>query len=175
MCVMEVSHPQEGGAIGRDGSFEALFRVEYPRLVEALYLLTGDASEAEEMAQEALARVYQRWDDVMRMASPGGYAYRVAVNLNRRRMRRYRVLVRHPTDGPDVSDDPAASAAGRTDVVRAVRALPRGQQEAVVLVELLDLTPAEAAQILRIRPASVRSRVHRAKVTLRASLEETND
>jgi RNA polymerase sigma-70 factor (ECF subfamily) len=45
--------------------------------------------------------------------------------------------------------------------------LPPGQRAAVLLVEWLGLDSTEAAKILAVRPASVRSRVHRAKENLR--------
>jgi len=61
--------------------FKVFFRDEYRGLVRALYLLTADQAEAEELAQETMARVYERWDRVSGMESPSGYAYRVAVNL----------------------------------------------------------------------------------------------
>lgn len=44
--------------------FEEFFRAEYPGLVRAFYVLTADQAEAEELAQEAMARAYERWDRV---------------------------------------------------------------------------------------------------------------
>src|SRR5207247_4027686 len=72
--------------------FDDFFADEYPRLGRALYLLTGDREEAEDLAQELMARAYERWDRIQTMASPAGYVYRVATNLHRRRWRR-RLLV----------------------------------------------------------------------------------
>jgi hypothetical protein len=42
-------------------TFEAFFEREYAPLVRLAYLLSGDRAEAEEIAQEAMARVYERW------------------------------------------------------------------------------------------------------------------
>src|SRR6266705_149704 len=83
-----VRRPPEA-TIDRAGApgFEAVHAEEYRRLVKALFLLAGDQTEAEEVAQEALTRVFERWDQVRGMDSPVGYAYRVAFNLNRRRIR----------------------------------------------------------------------------------------
>ena len=50
-------------------SFERFFEVEYPRLARALLLLTGDPREAEDLAQEALARAFERW---ARVGGAGG-------------------------------------------------------------------------------------------------------
>jgi hypothetical protein len=45
-------------------SFESFFAAEYPRLGRALTVLTGRPAEAEELAQETLVGVYERWDRV---------------------------------------------------------------------------------------------------------------
>src|SRR2546428_3542908 len=68
--------------------FRAFFEAEYRRLARAVYLLTDDIAEAEDVAQEAMVRVYERWERVRAMDSPTGYLYRTAMNLNRSRLRK---------------------------------------------------------------------------------------
>src|ERR671914_2420350 len=65
--------------------FAEFFELEHARLGRAIYLLTGDAVEAEDLVQEAMARAFERWDRVSLMAEPAGYVYRIASNLHRRR------------------------------------------------------------------------------------------
>jgi RNA polymerase sigma factor (sigma-70 family) len=74
-----------------DRSFGAFFEKEYARLARALFLITGDAFEAEELAQDAMVRVLERWDRVGRLDSPTGYLYRTAMNLHRNGLRRLAV------------------------------------------------------------------------------------
>ena len=62
------------GDVAEAVDFEEFFQVEYRGLVRALYLLTGDQGEAEELAQATMARVYERWDRVRVMESPAGTA-----------------------------------------------------------------------------------------------------
>ena len=86
-------------------AFGIFFDGEYPQLCRALVLLVGDAFEAEELAQEAMTRVLERWDRVREMDSPTGYVYRTALNLQRKRIRRLAVRARRvfadvPTDDP---------------------------------------------------------------------------
>ena len=146
--------------------FEEFFQVEYPRTVKAVYLLTGSRAEAEDLAQEALARAYERWDRVRVMESPGGYVYRTAVNLNRKRLRRLAAAARRVFD-PPAENDPMSAVEARSETVRLLMTLPKSQREALILVDWLGMGSEEAGRLLRIRPASVRSRVHRARAVLR--------
>lgn len=146
--------------------FAEFFSREYARLARACLLLTGSPAEAEDLTQDALARVYARWDEVGSMGSPEGYLYRTALNLNRKRLRRLAVQARHLRT-PIARRDELDVAEERLDVLRAVAALPRGQREAVVLVDWFDLDIPEVAGLLGIAQASVRGRLHRARRTLR--------
>src|SRR5262245_47379469 len=106
--------------------FHRFFQVEYRRLAQAAYLLTGDHYEADELAQQAMVRIYERWPRVRAMASPSGYLYRTAMNLHRSHLRRLAVRARR---GLSVSPppDPAQVAEARDSVARALAALPAGQ------------------------------------------------
>jgi RNA polymerase sigma-70 factor (ECF subfamily) len=152
-------------------SFEEFFQAEHVRLARALYLLTGSAAEADELAQEAMVRVYERWDRVRQMDSPQGYLYRTALNLHRSRLRWLATRARHIVHAT-ASPDPAEVVQGRDDLARALASLPTGQREAVVLVEWLGMDQEEAATALGIRPGSIRARLSRAKADLRRMLEE---
>lgn len=150
-------------------SFSAFFEAEYPGLVRGMRALTRDLAEAEELAQEAMTRTYERWERVRAMDSPQGYVYRAAVNLNRKRIRRLAVSARHLLD-PARSHEPGAGS----DIAMALEALPGNQREALVMVVWFGLSAEEAAPILGIAPGSVRSRLSRARASLRKSLGETN-
>jgi RNA polymerase sigma-70 factor (ECF subfamily) len=150
--------------------FDSFYREEYARLVRALLLLTPDPTDAEDLAQEALSRVFERWDRVRQMESPHGYLYRTALNLNRKRIRRLLVHARRasalrPPERADLS-----LIEDRIAVRAAVQSLPRGQREALVLVDLLQVATTEAAKILGIAPVSVRSRLMDARRNLRIRL-----
>jgi DNA-directed RNA polymerase specialized sigma24 family protein len=61
---------------------------EWPRLVGSLSLYTGDADLAEELAQEAVARVCRHWRRVRTMDAPAAWLHRVARNLAHSHFRR---------------------------------------------------------------------------------------
>jgi RNA polymerase sigma-70 factor, ECF subfamily len=153
--------------------FEGFFHAQYPGLVRALYLLTGDQDEAEELAQATMARVYERWDRVRVMESPAGYVYRAAVNLHRRRLRHLTVRARRLLAMAVHAESTRPAGPGvRLELADAIASLPTGQRQAFLLVEWLGMSSQEAARILRIAPASVRTRVHRARAALRKRLGE---
>jgi RNA polymerase sigma-70 factor (ECF subfamily) len=151
----------------RSLSFAQFFEREHLRLGRAIFLLTGDRDEAEDLVQEALARAYERWDRVSQMGEPAAYVYRIASNLHRRRSRtrlRQRTLVERRI----VQDsDPGDVADARMDVLAALAMLPQDQRDALVLVEMFGFDTETAAQALGIRPVSVRVRLHRARLRLR--------
>jgi RNA polymerase sigma factor (sigma-70 family) len=166
--MRDVTLPVEARIEARD--FESFFRAEYRSLFQALVLLVGDAFEAEEIAQETMTRVLEDWDRIGRMDSPTGYAYRTALNLQRKRIRRLAVRARQRF-APIPVGDIGPAAGDREDVQRALASLPVGQRAAVVLVDWLDMDTEEAGRVLGIKAASVRVRLHRARTVLRETLE----
>lgn len=176
----EVQGSREAAPEGRgEADFEGFFGRVYPRLAGALVLLIGDSAEAEEIAQEAMARVCERWERVQRMSSPEGYAFRTALNLNKKRLRRLAVRLRWlagatraegPGVGPDPSGDALSAVEIRNDVRRALAHIPPAQREALVLVDWLEMDSRETGEVLGIDASSVRSRVQRARAALRELL-----
>ncbi len=156
---------------GSGRAFEEFFQAEYTGLVRSCFLLTADLGEAEELAQDAMARAYERWDQVRGMESAGGYVYRTAVNLNRNRLRHLAVQARRSLAMASRGrEDPQPVT--RMDLAAAFAALPVGQREAFMLVEWLGFSAEEAGLTLGIAPSSVRSRLHRARTVLRERLGE---
>lgn len=147
-------------------SFEEFFEGTYERLLRALFLVIGNRQEAEDATQEAFVRVYERWDSVRGRPNPAGYAYRVALNVYRSRLRRVGAAARRiwMEDQPDE----IAAADDRDVIGRALATLPRGHREALVLVDWLGMTDEEAGRILGVAPVTVRVRLSRARPRMRA-------
>jgi len=74
--------PSDSSAIADDRieEFEAFFDREKAGLFRALGPVTRNRFEAEELAQDPLLSVYERWDRVAEMDYPTGYLYRTALN-----------------------------------------------------------------------------------------------
>ena len=145
--------------------FESFFRDEHEGLFRALWLITRDRQEAEEVMQDAFLQLWARWDRVQRHPDPVAYLYRTAMNLWRSRLRRAVVAARklvhterHADEMTDVEE--------RDVVVRALAGLPARQRAAIVLMDVLDLSSVRAGEVLGIRPVTVRVLAARARATL---------
>lgn len=156
------------GAVDPDGLVEALYRAEHQRIVRLAYLLTGDAPFAQEVGQEAFARLLPR---VQETREPAAYLRTVAVNLCRDRGRREGTARRHPPAPPGVSPAPGLPA-DLDEVWLAVQALPARRRDAVVLRYWADLPTDEIARLLHARPATVRSLLHRGLASLKEVLAD---
>jgi RNA polymerase sigma-70 factor (sigma-E family) len=149
--------------------FTDFFRHRYETLLRAMYLITGDRFEAEDLAQDAFVKACQRWDRVQHMDNPTGYLYRTAVNAHRSSLRRVALAARRTLSLQQ--SDPISQSDDRDRIRRALAALPMNQREAVVLVEWLGMSDVEASQALGISPVAVRVRISRAKASLRFLIE----
>jgi RNA polymerase sigma-70 factor (sigma-E family) len=150
-----------------DAAITAVFEAQYGRLCRLAYLLTGDASRAEEVVMEAFVRSLTSWR--RRGADePGAYLRRAVVNLCRNRRRRA-WLERH--HARLVVEESAASREPVDHVWVAVRALPPRQRAAVVLRYWDDLGEAEIAAALGCSVGTVKSQLSKARATLAAALQ----
>ena len=150
-------------------SFEDFFEVEHARLLRALFLVTGNVQEAEELMQDAFLAVWERWDRVAAMDEPVGYLYRTAMNRFRSRLRRAARAARKVV-GAAEGGDAFAAADEREVLARALATLPERQRAALVLTELLGYGSEEAGRILGVKDVTVRSLASQARAALRKDL-----
>jgi len=151
-----------------DLDFETWYLDQHPRLIASLLLVTGDVDLAREAVDEACVRALARWPRVARMASPGGYVYRIALHEAWRRQRRARLeqhlLARHRPE--------AAVPAPAGEAWELVRALPPRQRAAVVLRYIADLTEADVARAMGVSRSTVSSTLADAHRALAQRLED---
>jgi RNA polymerase sigma-70 factor (ECF subfamily) len=153
------------GRVASTASFEDLFLAQREHLFSALWLVTRDRHEAEEIAQDAFVRVWERWERRGAPDDPTAYLFRTAMNLLRNRRRRAAVALRRAV-GHEPAPDVLEAVETQDAVLRALGALTPRQRAALVLVDLLDLTSEEAGRALGIRPATVRVLAARGRTAL---------
>jgi RNA polymerase sigma-70 factor (ECF subfamily) len=151
--------------------FEDFFAGQHERLFRALWLVTRNRHEAEEIMQEAFLKVWERWGRVATGPDPAAYLYRTAMNLWRSRLRRAGVAFRKAFHQIQ-ADDEMAAVEERDAVVRALAPLPPRQRAAVVLMDVLDLSSERAGEALGVAGVTVRVLAARARVTLAKEMGE---
>jgi RNA polymerase sigma factor (sigma-70 family) len=160
----------KAGAMGADTGqpYEACFRDLFAISYRVSYRILGDRSQAEDVAAEACARAYARWQTVSPHAEP--WVARVAGNLALDEVRR---LVRwRKREGAlhdrDLGTDPQRIE--RFDLQEALRKLSKRQREVLILRYVADLSEREVADILGCSVGTVKSTASRAAGLLRTGL-----
>jgi RNA polymerase sigma-70 factor, ECF subfamily len=162
--------PEDGTVQGL--SFEAFFGQHHDDLFAAMWLVTRDRHEADEIAQEAFLRLLERWRRVSAMEDPEGYLYRTAMNVFRSRKRRASLAMRRVAQ-PSSSTDVIAGVERREMLVRAMAGLTLRERAAVVLTDVLGYSSEEAGSWLNIKPVTVRVLASRGRA--RMHKEMSND
>jgi RNA polymerase sigma-70 factor (sigma-E family) len=145
-------------------TFDELFDQRYLPMVRLAYALVGSREIAEELVQDAFARVYERW---RRIDQPAAYLRTAVVNGCKNEHRRRRTRKRLAPDPERATATPPASV----DFLDDLRMLTPRQRTAVVLRYHEGLGEAEIAAAMGVRPGTVKSTLHRALELLRAQVE----
>lgn len=153
----------------REG-LEELYSAFYPRLVGELTVVAGSRASAEDCAHEAFTRLVLHWNKVSQHDSPIAWlrtvGYRLAVDEQRRSRRQL------AASDPDPPARPVDDHPHHTEIWQAILDLPAIQREVVVRRAVHDLTDAEIADDLAVPIGTVKSRLSRARTSLRSRLGE---
>lgn len=157
-------------------TIEAVWRIEGPRIVGALARMTGDMSQAEDVAQDALAEALASWPAAGIPRNAGAWltaaAKRRAIDAWRRRERldeRHRTLAHDLSEAAEQEWEPIDDDLLRLIFTACHPALSRESQIALTLRVVGGLTTTEIARMLLVPVATVQARITRAKKTLGAA------
>jgi RNA polymerase sigma-70 factor, ECF subfamily len=165
---------------GDVAAFERLSSAYADRLFMLLLRLLGDRAEAEDVAQEVMLRA---WQGITRFRGQSSYftwLYRIAVNEAKRAMEK---RGRRPAGVPIGADelqlpdspllDPSRQAENnelRQALAQALAGLPPDLRMAIVLRDVEGLSTQEAARMVGISQAAFKSRLHQARLRVRAAI-----
>jgi RNA polymerase sigma-70 factor (ECF subfamily) len=163
-------------AQGDVAAFTALVERHSPRLYRVAYRMLGNSHEAEDITQDAYAKLWQsapKWS--ARGGGLGAWLHRVVVNRCLDRLRQFRVVT---TDVmPEIADEApsperllAIDRLGRA-VDEALGALPGRHRAAIVLCYFEGLSNIVAAQVLELNLKAMESLLFRARRRLREMLK----
>lgn len=159
--------------MGRDDALAALYAAHYPALLRLAVLLVDTAS-AEDVVQDAFARLYAHPRTLRDPDRALPYLRSCVLNGARSRLRHLKVVARHAPAGlgdAASAEDAAMLRAEHAEVLAALQRLPRRQREVLVLRYYLDLTEADIAGTLGISAGSVKQHASRGIAALTRSLE----
>lgn len=144
------------------------------------FLVTGNAGDAEEAAQEAFIKAFYALDRFRQDASFKPWILKIVVNEARNRRRRNRrqsdlaLRVQDERRSGDAVPSPETAflaSEERGFLLEAVNGLSERDREVITMRYFLDLSEAEMAEVLGCRRGTVKSRLSRAMSRLRARLE----
>lgn len=147
-------------------------------LVNYLTRASGSRERAEDLAQDAFLRLYEKGHGYVEQGKLKGYLYRIATNLLRsqaRRERRWQIL-RHviPTAGSNGTDRSPQMRLLRRELAEQVESallrVPLRFRAPLVLSQIEGWPLKEIAELLGVKEGTVKSRIHRGKRILRDEL-----
>jgi RNA polymerase sigma-70 factor, ECF subfamily len=147
------------------------------RLYRAAWACCGSREDAEDLVQDTYARVLAR-PRLLRREDDLGYLLRALRNTH---VSRQRAAARRPASAPELRDDAAVdpSSARRPEIAHetrelfaAIAALPAAQRDVLVAVDVTGLSYGEAGRALRVKEATVTTRLHRARRAVASALVE---
>jgi RNA polymerase sigma-70 factor (ECF subfamily) len=147
--------------------------------------LCGVPEEAEDLVQETFLQAYRKWDQFEGRAKPTTWLYTIASRICQRmhrkrsgepdRLASLQDLVPFGDPRMAVLEDPLDNEIrkeGRARVEEAITGLPIDFRMPLILKEIVGLPIADIAAVLGLKPATVKTRVHRARLRLREALLE---
>ena len=173
----------------RDGSAVADLASLYgPRIQQLAFRYLRNWEDAEEVAQDVLMKVYRKIEAFRGDAALSSWIYRITFNTAMSRLRSVRASraletappesmsdVANPTpvepaDWSALADDQVMRTEMRQQLVDALRQLPAVYRVPVLLRDIHGLSTEEASAILRVKPQTLKSRLHRGRLILRKHL-----
>jgi len=175
---------------GRRDAFRHIMQRCNQRLFRVARAVLGDDAEAEDALQESYLRAYRKLADFRGDAALLTWLTSIVLNEARGRLRKRRTMVgldqvdEAPMDTPQIipfpsrygSEDPAVDAARlqvRRLLEQAIDQLPEAFRTVYMLRDVEQCTVEETAAQLAIKPETVKTRLHRARRQLRATLHGT--
>jgi RNA polymerase sigma-70 factor (sigma-E family) len=157
--------------VAEHGGFEEFYTGTRHRLITYLYAMTGDRAEAQDAAQEAYVRAWQRWSTVSGYDNPEAWvrtvAYRLCLNHWRKARNRLAAQLRHGGD-----PDAAPPSENTVALISALKRLPVAERQVIAMHHLMDLSVAEVAAQTGTPVNTVKTRLARGRRTLAGFLDE---
>ena len=158
-----------------------------PRIHQLAFRYLKNWEDAEEVTQDVLMKVHRKIDAFRGDAALSSWIYRITFNTAMSRLRNGRSagrievprqddatenspVARMPADWSSLADDQVMRAQMRDRLIEALTHLPEVYRVPVILRDIQGLSTEEASAILRVKPQTLKSRLHRGRLILRQHL-----
>ncbi|MGB6947224.1 MAG: sigma-70 family RNA polymerase sigma factor [Bryobacteraceae bacterium] len=179
--------------MGKPEAFDRFVEHFRAKIFQYSWLMCGHREDAEEVAQETLLRVFESFDQLREPERVRPWIFRIAKNacLMKRRKSVFApehelsleqfLPARNQDDGEikieiadwtQLPDDQALQSEMKQVLDRAIGELPEAYRAVIVLRDIEELSTGETAQILDVSEDTVKTRLHRARLALRKTLDE---
>lgn len=162
-----------------------------PRIHQLAFRYVKNWEDAEEVTQDVLMKVYRKIDAFRGDAALSSWIYRITFNTAMSRLRSSRgsrqsevqplehsggdnpsPLTHEPADWSALADDQVLRGEMRRRLIGALRHLPAVYRAPVLLRDIQGLSTEEASLVLRVKPQTLKSRLHRGRLILRQHLSD---
>jgi RNA polymerase sigma factor (sigma-70 family) len=149
--------------------FEAFFDATWTRAVRMVSRMGLNTQDAEDVALDAMAVVYDRWARVRALPYREGWMFKVAAN---RALRQLKKGNRKAASVPRRVNPPDEEIATRMSVRGGIAGLPRRQREVIALRYLADMPEDQVAEVLGLDPGTVKQHASRGRAALRIAFRD---
>jgi RNA polymerase sigma-70 factor, ECF subfamily len=175
----------------RDGSaVDDLASLYGPRIQQLAFRYLKNWEDAEEVSQDVLLKVYRKIEAFRGDSALSSWIYRITFNTAMSRLRTGRFsknaevqtpelqldgmehVTAEPADWTSLADDQVMRTEMRKKLVEALTHLPAVYRVPVLLRDIHGMSTEEASVILKVKPQTLKSRLHRGRLILRKHLGE---
>ena len=176
---------------GDGGAVAELASIYGPRIQQLALRYVKNWEDAEEVTQDVLMKVYRKIDAFRGDAALSSWIYRITFNTAMSHLRRARVsrmtevqklepssfdmperMPEEPADWSSLADDQVMRGQMRSRLIGALAHLPTVYRVPVILRDIQGLSTEEASAVLRVKPQTLKSRLHRGRLILRRHLSD---
>ena len=163
-----------------------------PRIHQLAFRYMKNWEDAEEVTQDVLMKVFRKIDAFRGDAALSSWIYRITFNTAMSRLRTGRagraseqqprveagtdalsgIPAQDPADWSSLADDHVMRREMRERLIQALTTLPEVYRTPVVLRDIQGMSTEEASMLLRVKPQTLKSRLHRGRLILRQALSE---
>jgi RNA polymerase sigma-70 factor (ECF subfamily) len=152
-------------------AFEELVRSYQGDVWRFAYHLTRDRALADDVTQESFIRAFRFLSSYRGDAKFTSWLFRITRNCGMDALRTRKANALREQSLPAPVTDPVA----RAELAAALDAVSEDHREPFLLIEVFGLSYQEAADVLQVKVGTVKSRMHRARLSLARALSEEED